>query len=130
MELRAVTVTGHHFRFESGGQPAHEFTADDQRQEGRQALERILQGTDDGESLLSGDLEPLRSVAQRHAGQPFSQEVADNLVQAVLKLHFPQWLTNEEHFRAMSATIAESLMEDPHSLQRLRNFWDRAAGMT
>ena len=93
-------------------------------------LDKVLKQTLDAQS--SGDpsandrMRALVDVARRHRGKPLTLEpVAVELVEAVLAEEFPQPHTPPKLRQAMSARIAQTLLDDPVSRERLAVFWAR-----
>ena len=73
------------------------------------------------------EMSALRQVAARHPDQKqINQPIAVELVQAVLPA---AWATavSAEQWPAMTANIAQSLLEDPASRSRLQDLWSRLA---
>jgi len=96
-------------------------------------LEEVLRQTsevcDSEEPLDDADREALLEVARRYPSQPLCpRPVTVELVQAVLRTHFPAVSRTSELWEAISVQIAETLFEDAVSRERLNRFWHRLAG--
>lgn len=97
----------------------------------RHALEKVLRetvaaATRRGDALVGQDLEALRLVYQRYAGEPLVLEpITVDLVYAVLVSHFHQLSPAEVLWREMSAQIAQTMWDDDGTQQRLLQLWNR-----
>ena len=91
-------------------------------------LERVLRETaavcNVDEPLEEGDREALEEVAGRHRGERLTLEpVGVELVQAVLRRHFPALARSSGPWEGISRQIALSLLSDPPSRERMEAFW-------
>jgi hypothetical protein len=97
-------------------------------------LENVLRATlaicASDEPLDAADLERLRKVARRYAPSPLvNTHVVADLVFAVLEGHFLGGRVAEEVvWRTTANQIAQTLMDDPISRERLERFWTRLVG--
>ncbi len=89
-------------------------------------LERVLHETISPESMQPEELSALIEVGRRYCGQPLSlHPIAVELVDAILKFRVAHIATSDQLRRHMSEQIAESLLDDPQSEERLEGFWNR-----
>lgn len=93
-------------------------------------LERVIAETSEAlvleEPLTDAQRTAFENVACRHRGQPLTLEpVAAELVLAVLENHFSNLPGFARIGLALSTRIAQTLMEDPASCQRLECLWAR-----
>ena len=91
-------------------------------------LEKVLRETSDicsaGSPLDGADREALTEVARRHRGEPLTLEpVGVELVQAVLRSHFPTQPHASQLWQALTVQIALTLFDDPASHDRLQALW-------
>ena len=96
-------------------------------------LERVLRETSGifgaDEAVDEADSEALAEVARRHGGEPLTFEpIAVELVQAVLRSHFPAQSHSSQLWHALTAQIALTLFDDPVSRDRLEALWVRLGG--
>jgi hypothetical protein len=74
------------------------------------------------------EMKVLLDVAQRYQGHELSLEpVAIDLVESILRFRFHRLKVEPSLWRSVSSSIAETLMEDQYSLERLNAFWRRLA---
>ena len=105
--------------------------APDQSDLMERVLEETLAATDSDASLEPGELEALKEVARRHANEPLTlSPVANELVGAVLSARFGSLREKTEQRQSVSSTIAETLMDDPSSRERLQSLWARLSEAT
>ncbi len=89
-------------------------------------LDRVLQETMAAVSVGPQELSALLDVARKYHGQPLTLEpVAVELVEAILRFRLPALQLSDPQRREMLTQIAELLLEDPPSAERLRRLWDR-----
>ena len=106
-------------------------------------LDRVLKQTmsdleaiSDEESIAkmkapSSDLPMLQEAAERFRGQTWGQgreaqgPIARALVEATLVWRFGHLCDDAETWRSISETISLSLLEDPHSRNRLQVLWTK-----
>jgi len=94
-------------------------------------LEETLAATDADAALEPGEVDALKQVARRHPNEPLTlSPVATELVGAVLSTRFGHLRDKAEHWQSMSSTIAETLMDDPSSRDRLQSLWARLSEAT
>lgn len=121
----------------STGKPAGRGPAPDEPVPDPALLESVLRetletpvGDSSDDPLADGDMEALKEVARRHRGRPFSLEpVAVDLVEAMLHQQFPVRPESVDKWRAIAAQVAQTLCDDPHSYDRLRNLWKHLSGV-
>ena len=91
-----------------------------------QVLRETLVAADSGEPLDPADTQTLVAVARRHRNSPLRLDpVAVDLVQSILQGRFRHLSGRPEFLATMSRQIAETLMDDPQTRQRLEAFWSR-----
>ena len=92
----------------------------------QQVLDETLAAAGARRPLESDEWEALLAVARRHSGQPLTvSPVARELVEAVLASRFRGLLRDPEVWTRTTLRIAETMLEDPPSRERLRSFWER-----
>lgn len=89
-----------------------------------QVLEHTASAVEQSETADPADVAALVEVARRHRGQPLTAEpIVAEMVAAVLGGQMRSWFPLEEDWRAMIASIARTLDDDPPSRRRLENLW-------
>jgi len=89
-------------------------------------LQETLAATDADTPLDPTELAALIDVARRHCGQtPTLASIVVELVEAVLATRFGGVSDGGDRWRSMSSAIAETLMDDPTSRDRLESLWTR-----
>lgn len=69
--------------------------------------------------------EALTEVAARYENQPLALEpVVVELIHATLATQFPLYQSQQRDWRAVSASIARILWDDPQSRERLGHLWE------
>ena len=112
-------------------EPAPSDESPDQSDLMDRVLEETLAAADAGASLDPGELEALKEVARRHANEPLTlSPVATELVEAVLSTRFGRLRDKVEQWQSISSAIAETLMDDPSSRDRLQSLWARLSEAT
>jgi len=96
-------------------------------------LEKVLQHTSEignsNETIDPNEMKALQEVVRHYQGKPLTlQPIAEELVGAVLRSHFPAQCKSDEFRAALSAEIAQSLMEDPLAQDRMAALWHRLGG--
>lgn len=92
----------------------------------RNLLEKVLQETMAVVSVGPNELSALIDVGRRHAGQPLALEpVAVELVDAILRHRLPSINMQGPSRHEMLVQIAEAMLDDPRSEQRLKGLWAR-----
>ncbi len=91
-------------------------------------LGRVLAETSEicgvDEPLDEADAAALREVARRFHGQPLVLDpIGVELVQTLLRSHFPAQPHDSQLWQAIAAKIALTLMDDPTSRKRLEALW-------
>ncbi len=105
-------------------EPAASDEAADQSDLMERVLEETLAATDAAAPLEPRELEALKEVARRHPDEPLTLlPVATELVRAVLSTRFGHLRDGTESWQSMTSTIAETLMDDPSSRDRLQSLW-------
>nr|MBL7038366.1 hypothetical protein [Pirellulaceae bacterium] len=89
-----------------------------------QVLQETLAATDADTPLDPSELEALIDVARQHSGQTLASVVVE-LVEAVLATRFGGISDGGDRWRSMASAIAETLMDDPASRDRLESLWAR-----
>lgn len=76
-------------------------------------------------AMTSLEWEKMQAVARTHLADELDMhQVAEMLVAALLATRFPN-LPGADANQRMVQRIANSLCEDPESMQRLKNFWNQ-----
>lgn len=89
-----------------------------------QVLEHTASAVEQSETADPADVAALVEVARRHRGQALTAEpIVAEMVAAVLGGQMRAWFPLEEDWRAMIASIARTLDDDPPSRRRLENLW-------
>ena len=71
-------------------------------------------------------LEPLLSVAKRHAGMPLTRDpIAVELVEAALVDSLGRGPQEPEQWRSISRQVAETLVINERSFERMERLWQR-----
>ena len=81
------------------------------------------------EPLDEADAAALHEVARRHRGEPLVLDpIGVELVQALLRSHFPTQPHASQLWQAIAVKIALTLLEDPTSKKRLEALWTALGG--
>lgn len=115
---------------EPSGTPSEPPNADSDPRLNRALLEKVLHETLNANksnvTIGVASLTALREVARRHRGQPFALEpVAVQLVQAMLRVSLPKRAQNAREWETMSIKIAQTMLDNPVTRDRLKAFWGR-----
>lgn len=89
----------------------------------RDLLERVLQETLAAVTIGADELASLVSVRRALDRQPFSQAVARDLVEVIVRHRLPGVPLSPVQREAMLQQIAAALVDDPRSEQRLERLW-------
>ena len=91
-----------------------------------QVLAETLAATEDQSRLDSAEIEALRSVARRYAGQPLRREpMVVELAQTLLSIRLPSLADGSTRWQQTTVQIAETLWDDAAARQRLQSLWQR-----
>jgi len=115
--------------FESGDAGEHTRPEVEHASDG-ELLEQVLQQTlsmlDGDEEITPKQMESLIDVARRHRGSTLALEpVAVDLIRSVLDFRFDHIPISAERWQIMSRRIAETLLEDPQTHERIEALWAR-----
>jgi hypothetical protein len=96
-------------------------------------LERVVRQTLAGgtveEPLRPEEMDAMREVARRRQGEPLGLDpVATELVDAVLRTQFGNPVNAAGIWQALCRQVAETVMDDPVSHQRLESLWSSLSG--
>jgi hypothetical protein len=94
-----------------------------------QVLLRMRDLCGGGEPLEEKEMECLREVARRYRGLPLTREpVAVELVLAVVGVFDRVVKYDRDDWRRIAEQVAQTLLEDPPTAERLNRFWARLEG--
>ena len=89
-------------------------------------MRQTLECCETVEPLNAAEMRALGEVARRYRGRPLVLEpVAVELVEAVLDSFCPTANNSSRFWRNISVQVAQSIIDDPPALARLKTFWIR-----